>query len=1097
MSDRYDLEALVAQAKEQEEAYDWLGAAGYYKQALEQASDLSESKLGELYEAYGYAVHKAAMQSDTKEDFRNKTVEAISIYDKACLAYQEPNSPLTTARNLRCKTMIAQLGFWLEADARGKRKLLDDSWKAARETLDILKQAGEPVEYARTYRDVVLTSIFDVALEWDFSSKERLIAEVIDYGQKTARLLLALERPKDLARIYAILAVWLSISSFNHQTPEAQGGDAEKASDYWRKALGFSEEEAILEYSRHPLGEDLLGVGSEEALATSRKAVEYARKTRDRLSIGSALDKLAYHTTWWQQRPEDVEERKSYVKQALQLAEEARRTYSPLSFVSPRFPLWTEAPNAGCYRQLSYHETNLSKKRGLLESALQLVPGMLRLAEESGYPEVIGDAYGESAYIVEWLSELESKPDEKKRYLEQALEYIKRASEVSRRVQPFFYWNTGLNQGRLSKSLAGLAKLASDPDNKRRLLLEAVRNGRQYVRLCLMQMPHIEKTGSPSMMGELGNIHFGFGDLLCQLHEVTDDPESLKEAATAYLGAAKLWERISSPSRVAECYWKAAQAYDDLNDYGKSSESFQLASQKYKETAKNLPKHETFYYDHATYMQAWDEIEKARQHHARGEYSLAEEYYNNAAGLHASTGLWAFLTPNYRAWAQVERAEDLSRKEKCEEAIRAFLKAEGFFGETRASLQTQTAKVEGDDQKQMIDRLVRATDPRQEYCKARIAIEEAKILDRKGDHHNSSDKYASAADNLHAAMGKAQSQKEKREFNAVMVLAKAWQAMTKAEAEASPELYLEASRFFGQAKELSPTEKGKALALGHSRFCRALEAGTRFSDTKDSRLHASAIDHLESAARYYIKAGYENASEYAEASRQLFDAYAHMDSAAHEQDAEKKARLYTMAETVLQSSADSYLRAEHPEKRNEVQGLLDRVRKDRQLTISLMIVLRTPSIVSTTEAFRTPLSSHEGPAGLERFAYADIQAKTTVKPRNVWVGDRLSIELELVNTGRGSAQLLTVEGILQEGFERVEEPDFCSVENGHLNMRGKRLDPLKTQGLQIIMKPQKKGVFTIRPRVMYSDESGGYKHYEAQPVEVRVKGGLPDWVRGR
>jgi hypothetical protein len=44
--------------------------------------------------------------------------------------------------------------------------------------------------------------------------------------------------------------------------------------------------------------------------------------------------------------------------------------------------------------------------------------------------------------------------------------------------------------------------------------------------------------------------------------------------------------------------------------------------------------------------------------------------------------------------------------------------------------------------------MLKATDTRHEYCEARIAVEDAKILDKKGDHYSSSKKYGSAAEAL-------------------------------------------------------------------------------------------------------------------------------------------------------------------------------------------------------------------------------------------------------------------------------------------------------------------------------------------------------------
>ena len=125
--------------------------------------------------------------------------------------------------------------------------------------------------------------------------------------------------------------------------------------------------------------------------------------------------------------------------------------------------------------------------------------------------------------------------------------------------------------------------------------------------------------------------------------------------------------------------------------------------------------------------------------------------------------------------------------------------------------------------------MVKATILRHEYCTARITLEEARILDKKGDHYSSSEKYGSAAEQFEK-MGQAlESEQEQREMKFITTLSKAWQKMTLAEAKSSPALYMEASQLFEQTEEFSPNEKTKMLVLGHSRFCKALEAGTKYA----------------------------------------------------------------------------------------------------------------------------------------------------------------------------------------------------------------------------------------------------------------------------
>jgi hypothetical protein len=321
--------------------------------------------------------------------------------------------------------------------------------------------------------------------------------------------------------------------------------------------------------------------------------------------------------------------------------------------------------------------------------------------------------------------------------------------------------------------------------------------------------------------------------------------------------------------------------------------------------------------------------------------------------------------------------------------------------------------------------------------------------------------------------------------------------MTRAEAEGSPDLYVEASKLFEEAKEFSSNEKAKMLALGHSRFCRALEAGTKYADTRDTTMHTAAVHHLESAATYYVKAGFPNASEYAKATGLLFDAYEQMDNAKEERDPQKKVGLYRAAEKMLQTSAGAYMKAEHPEKSEQVQTLLEKVREEREFAISLTEVLHAPTVVSATTAFTSPSPTKEEAVGLERFEHADVQANLIIRQKELRMGEDLSVELELVNAGKGSALLTKVTEMVPEGFEVAEKSENCRVEDSYINLKGKRLDPLKTEEVKLVLKPTLQGTFSIKPTVLYLDENGKYKSHEPEPVTITVKElGIKGWLKG-
>ncbi len=67
-----------------------------------------------------------------------------------------------------------------------------------------------------------------------------------------------------------------------------------------------------------------------------------------------------------------------------------------------------------------------------------------------------------------------------------------------------------------------------------------------------------------------------------------------------------------------------------------------------------------------------------------------------------------------------------------------------------------------------------------------------------------------------------------------------------------------------------------------------------------------------------------------------------------------------------------------------------------------------------------------------------------------------------------------------------------------LNMKGRRLDPLATEEVKLVLKPKVQGQFVLKPRILYVDESGKYKSHDPEPIEVTVKElGISGWLKGR
>ncbi len=1093
------VEEILHQAEQLEKEYGWLRAAGSYEQVLNLLPEDDFSTRGEIHERLGYALYRAAFQAQNNEEFRDKLRQSIIAYEKTVEFYGRPKESVKTARILRCSAMIAYAGYWLSSETHEKRRLIDDCWRQATDALKAFEAAGEMLEYGKTFNQFSKSADLSFCLEWNWQIRERAIREAAKCGEQAIRFLSRLNDQNELAKAYVKTADYLEALGYAYLKREDQERQFEKARSYWQKAKGISEETVTLESLSVLQGLMMeFGAGSEDALRFYGKALEYGKKTADSFIVGCAFDMLAYHTdhkAW--SITEDPDEMIKLAERAQEYAAEAKRQYSKISFVGPGGYgfLWVEAPHAEYYCLRASKETDPNMRQDLVKKATEAAPELLKRAENSGYPDAIWYAHHVMGKILVLSAGMETDPEVKKELLEEALQHREQVFRGTKQAVPSMFWERGIALVGISAVKSQLADLTADFETKKKMLLEAIEDGQESFKLLAAGIISFEK--EDSMITILGYTQYQCALLLNHMYEFTHDKEHLARAAEAFKEATGYYGRFELAGRVAECHWKTGQAYNVLNEYLKAAENFELASDSYKKAAEKIPLLQDFYQDYASYMQAWSEIEKARHYHERLEYDQAKEHFERAAFLHTNLRRWKYLESNYSAWAHVEYAEELSGKEQNQEAIKAFQRASELFIETRKSLQMQLSKIEDYDEKQMATSIIKASGLRKEYCEARIDVEEAKILDKKGDHFESSRKYGVAAEMFEKIYQILESEQERKELRAIINLSRAWQKMMLGDAKASPESYLEASVLFEQASRESNSELTSLLALGHSRFCKALEVGTRFADTGDAALQTAAMQNIEVAAKYYVKAGFQSASEYVKATGLLFDAYVHIDAAKEEKDPEKKTKLYLIAEKVLQTSAGSFMKAEHPEKREQVLRLLEKVREERELALSIAEVLHSPSMVSKITSFSALTSKSEEAVGSDRFEHADIQANLTISQKELKIGENLSIELELVNAGKGSALLTKVTDIIPKGFLVVEKSETCRVEDNYINLKGKRLDPLKSEEIKLVLKPTQQGTFSLKPTVLYLDENGKYKSHEPEPMVIAVKElGIKSWLKG-
>jgi len=987
--------------------------------------------------------------------------------------------------------------YWHSSRAKEKKALAGEAWDLTKKVLESFRASGNVSEFRRTYNLLSLSAGPVIWYDDEHDSSKATLMEAMALGEHVLHSELDLAEPTERALAYCRASTFLEWYAEFYVDPDESVRLDRTARELWDKARAISEDLAYYEVTSI----SIVGLPSpsdpDEPRRIREIALVFGRKVNDRLLIGHSLDSLADRLCYTLPEVNDSEELETVAAEALSLRYQAQKEFAIVGWLPPDIAWgWAPVPDPWHYAYLSFFVADMKRKREFAEKALERAGELTERARESGFHGVICDADLIIAVALASLARTNIDIVKKAALLEEALRKAKSAQERWEKLYPLHYPSQAFGVNLVADMEYEFALLEREPRQREQKLRNALSSSTKAISLVEKAnvLPWLQQ---PRLLIWGGVYESMRGACALNLYELTEDRKDLEEAVRAFESAADYYDRSGQPSRRAESLWSAARAYDALEDHQKAHERFVQAADQYKSAAEKLPKLTRLYQEHYRYMEAWSEVELAKQHHIAQEYGLSGEHFGKAADLFASTQRWQYLAANYSAWSSVGKAEALSSSEKNREAMSAFGEAQERFEESRKTVQAHLAKIQDAEEAEVASGLVKVAGLRKDYCRARRAIEEARILEKQGQDAASSKKYKQAVDILEKGMPKLGSDRDRKEISLVVVLAKAWQMMNDAEAEDSPELFSRAADLFEQAKNLSQGERAKALALGHSRFCKALEAGMRFSDTCEASFHAEATRHLDGAAKHYLKADHRTASEYANASKLLFDGYVYMDKASREDDQQKRAKLYLLAEKVLEASAESYEKAEYPGKKKQVFKLLEKVRRDRKLALSLTEALRAPDIVSTATGFVPPTPAYEKATGLERFEHADVQASVIARPVDLQVGQDLNIVIELVNAGRGTAQLTKVEEVIPRGFEIVSEPEKYRVEDSYLNMKGRRLDALKTEDVKLALKPTIRGEFTLRPRIMYLDEAGKYRSCEPESVTISVKElGITGWLKG-
>ena len=750
-----NLESLLEEAKEHEKKYDWLQAAKNYKKASESLSETKDFlNASELQRKAGFCYYRAAMQTKTNAKFRSVLKHSILAYEKVSKLLERTNNEKYQVEIQHAQAMIAYMRSWQETEPKKVKSLLDKWWNLENQVLEAYKSIGNIHAVGVVCNDLIEYSQYTRLWLSTHSEEVKLEKEVQSLAEKAIQALLKSGDNYELARAYCFASIWYCSQS--HGEPEFMGKRAQllkKGYVYSKKALTLSsktEDAWLISCAYHSACVAAIWYNHNYALAVDygKEAQKYARVAKDNLLLSLATWYTSYAIRSFAGFLENPDKQRTRYEKAGRLGQECIRLSQPLNHMVGI--CWGCFHGIGALLAIAKSTTNPEKKQKITQNAINMVRECLEVLK--GWKRLSAILYGISRFSLSLLSETKSDVEEKKALLLEAQSYQQKQIVQNEEFVPFLYLNQSWAYTALALVQIDLAKTETEKTWKVEFFEKAITNLEKSGELLAKETKLRSRT--KLIIQVEGSHNDKLGRTLQQIYYLTNEEKTRCRAIEAYKNAVEAFMKGELPAHAAESYWIMAQLQGQKGEHQLAFQNYESASQAYAQAANKIPQLKDFYNDYSSYMQAWNQIEQAKYSHSIEEYNKAKEHYKKAAEIHKSTEQWGYLVPNYFAWANIEEAEGLSRKENIQQAKQTFQKALEQFGRAEESFKQKLEEITTSEEKEMTEKLFEASYVRRKYCKARILLEEAKLLDRDGKHLQSSTKYREAAQNISIIVNK-------------------------------------------------------------------------------------------------------------------------------------------------------------------------------------------------------------------------------------------------------------------------------------------------------------------------------------------------------
>ena len=971
---------LLEHAESEEKNYNWEEAAGLYEQAAQlylEKEALNEA--ARVYNKFGDICLRAVNASETRKDYLYWNEQTVKAFHEAeRLFNQINNKPLSMECKAKALNAVSNVITSIE-EARNNLK----------RSIDILLELNEEYSKVNDKKNWVRLSVLTIDSIIYLMLLCKDPSELYLYSQEARNLIekaWILLKEIDTIKIRERL-LWSEnlLINFNRWIEQTYGDEKQK--EILKRFLKRCEETINLAENcddYNTLGVIYVAFGfhncifgglhveeqrervrfAEKGFEVMEKGIEFFRKSRDNLGIITSIYALDYHA--------GIFSRYEYLqKRILNDVHEVQKLDKIFdNLYTGRYCFMDFIPISYYNNFASRSFVKADTRKSYAKTGIDYINETFKRLAFGPY---IIFAYQILTHLYSQLVILATGDDPQEEYIQKMLDYAKMAEIFAKDYKGGNVRSAGLTS--IYRAQRTLADISKDKEEKELNLLIAIKAAKKNIKYSIESY----RIYLASQI-RLGQLYEELGVLITEekpliearelfLRVIEDASKKGYEyySAACYEYIARLEDRLGNHMTSAEYYKKAQDAH------GKS-----LLAVEYKPLKDRVN-------EKIEYAKAWNLIEKAKAYHKREQHLNAKKCYEEASEILKVLPSFNYEAAYYGAWITLEEAEDLSKREKYDEAIKSYETTRDLFDNAIFTIRFIRKSVRRSKELKKLEKVAKV---RMNHCSARINLDEARILGKKGDHIVAAEKFHSAASQFRDICILYKIKRERAELEAIYHLCKAWESMELAENYEDPEKFAEAANLFAKASNYFTESKLKFLAQGNSNFCLALEEGCKFDQSNDmevkTRLYPNVKSILRKAANSYEKGGFKNGADWALATSTNFDAAWNLIQADNELNVNKKQEFLNYGSNYLKSSAELFHKAGYKDKEKEVLERLDRVIKEEKILFSALNTINKPSVSRSIEGVITPscpIETSQSPRISEIQQYSDEVSKFLEKDR--------------------------------------------------------------------------------------------------------------------